>query len=244
MYFLCVFVCNDAVQGRPKTVAVGDTLRIGAGIDIVKIAQNTYLHITYMPYGDDSIPCNGLIYVSHGEAAVFDAPLNYRQSAVLSGWIADSLKARIKFVVVNHHHEDCIGGIDYFTNRGIETWSQRRCCKLAKESGFSCTIRYFDHELVLQVGNDSVICWWPGKAHTADNIVCYLPTNKTLFAGCMVRAMGAGKGNLKDAYPQQWAETLKAVQDRFGHAQTIIPGHGAPGGSEIIEYTIGLFSPE
>lgn len=53
--------------------------------------------------------------------------------------------------------------------------------------------------------------------------------------------MGAGKGNLDDANPDEWSATVEKLQKKYGDAPIVIPGHGTPGGQELLEYTVQMF---
>ena len=63
-----------------------------------------------------------------------------------------------------------------------------------------------------------------------------------LFGGCLIKAQGAGKGNLADADVEAWPVTVKSVKERFKHAHTVVPGHGKHGGTDLLDYTITKFS--
>ena len=57
----------------------------------------------------------------------------------------------------------------------------------------------------------------------------------------MVKSMNSsGLGNLSDANTQQWPLTLQKVKNKFPEAEIVIPGHGAFGGTELIDHTLNL----
>ncbi len=94
------------------------------------------------------------------------------------------------------------------------------------------------------VGNKKVINAFFGEGHTIDNIVSYFPHDKVLFGGCLIKTLGASKGYLGDANVNDWSKTVLAVKSKYGKAKVIIPGHGKPGNSELLDYTIELFKIE
>ncbi|MGE0492978.1 MAG: MBL fold metallo-hydrolase [Vulcanimicrobiota bacterium] len=81
-----------------------------------------------------------------------------------------------------------------------------------------------------------------GRGHSFDNVVTYLPAEKVLFGGCLLKARGAGKGNLADADVAAWPTTVAAVRQAFAEAEFVVPGHGRWGGPELLDYTIEMFS--
>jgi hypothetical protein len=46
---------------------------------------------------------------------------------------------------------------------------------------------------------------------------------------------------LGDANLAAWSATAKNIKKAYGEAKVVIPGHGKPGGQELIDYTIELY---
>nr|MBP7613653.1 hypothetical protein [Paludibacter sp.] len=99
----------------------------------------------------------------------------------------------------------------------------------------------FTKELILKIGGTSIINYYPGEGHTRDNIVSYIPATKVLFGGCIIKALGSGKGNLAEANVTTWAQSVRNVKQKFPNAVIIIPGHGAYGPHPLLDYTIKMF---
>ena len=72
-----------------------------------------------------------------------------------------------------------------------------------------------------------------GKGHTESDLVMYLPEDGILFAGDLV--FNKFHPYLGDGYPRDWTNILKEMELMNVHA--VIPGHGDPGGKEIIKAT-------
>ena len=80
-----------------------------------------------------------------------------------------------------------------------------------------------------------------GPGHTADNIVTWIPDERVLFGGCLVRSASARTlGYTKEADLERWPSTLESLMAEFGTARLIVPGHGSPGGLELLEHTLEL----
>jgi metallo-beta-lactamase class B len=62
-----------------------------------------------------------------------------------------------------------------------------------------------------------------------------------IFGGCLIKEVGAGKGNLADANTIDWSNTVRKIRDEYPDVKRIVPGHGQPGGIELLDYTIKLF---
>lgn len=225
-----------------KTQYDKSNLYITDELKIEQLTENTFVHTSYLntkSFG--KVPCNGMIVIYNKEAIIYDTPVDNPASLLLINWIKSELKCKIKAVVVTHFHIDCLGGLEEFHNNGIPSFATNLTIELAKtknkiipEIGFD---KYFEHE----IGNKKVISDFLGEGHTKDNIIGYFPSEKILFGGCLIKGMNAGKGNLSDANPNDWSNTVRKVKSKYPEAKVIIPGHGKAGGIELLDYTIEKF---
>lgn len=211
-------------------------------LKIERITEHTFVHISYLTTQDfGKVACNGMIVVDNDEALIFDTPTNDVVSTELIDWVETMLKCKVKGVIINHFHSDCLGGQGEFHNRQIPSYANDRTIALV-ESGNGVVPKIgFDKVLETAVGTTSVVNFYAGEGHTSDNIVSYYPKDKVLFGGCFIKAMGAGKGNLEDANVIEWPKTVLKVKGEFSDAEIIIPGHGKTGGRDLLDYTIELF---
>jgi metallo-beta-lactamase class B len=236
LFALLFLALSTSLLAKSDTIVVSDSLKI------VPLSKTTYLHISYLDNKGKSIPCNGLLFVKNGEAIVMDTPTGNEAAADLIHWVNDVLRADINFLVINHFHEDCMGGMLSFVGSGCQTISHKNTCKLAGIKGYHCAQRYFTDTLELVVGGEKIISYFFGPAHTRDNIVTYIPSERILFGGCMIKCLGADKGYLYDADQEEWPITVGKVKAQFPKVKTVIPGHGKPGNKKLFDYTINLFS--
>lgn len=211
-------------------------------LKIQQLTQNTFVHITYLDipnYG--KFACNGLVYFNGGEAIIFDTPTTDAASTELIDWVQNTMDKKIKAVVVNHFHEDCLGGLKTFHEYGITSYANQATITLAKEKGSVLPLIGFDIEQILQIGDSEVRSKYFGPAHSKDNIVSYLPKESVLFGGCMIKAQGASKGNINDADISEWPKTVEIIRKQYKKLKYVVPGHGATGGTDLLLYTIDLF---
>lgn len=62
-----------------------------------------------------------------------------------------------------------------------------------------------------------------------------------MFGGCLVKSLNARNlGNTEDGDLAAYPITLKKVKETYPEAKIVVPGHGRPGGIELIDYTIKL----
>lgn len=239
-FYLGLAILFSQCQTSKKAVQ-----QLGEGISIQQLSAHLYVHVSYITLSNGSTyPCNGLVYINKGEAMIFDTPLDDASSQALMDWLQKEKKVKIKGVVVNHFHEDCLGTLALFHKAGIPSYANSTTQDLAKAEGFTVPTNGFDQTTQLQVGGESVECWHPGEAHTVDNIVAWISTERTLFGGCMLKSVGATKGNLADANVATWSTSIQQVKTKYPNLKWAIPGHGDSGGMELLDFTIDLFKPE
>jgi len=217
-------------------------IKVSEDIDIIQISANSYIHVSYTHIpGWGRIGSNGLIYTVNGDALLFDTPMNDSLTEQLVKWITDSLKVRIVGFVPNHWHSDCMGGLNYLNSIGIPSYANEKTIIIAKSKNLPIPQHGFVDSLILHVDNQTVLCKYYGPAHTTDNIVTWIPSEKILFGGCMVKDMKSETlGNIADADLTEWPKTIARVITDYTSADIIIPGHGAFGGQELLEHTLDL----
>ncbi len=211
-------------------------------LQIEQISPNTFVHISYLNTNDfGKVACNGMIVINEGEALVFDTPANDKASLELIKWLENDQKAKVKGVVATHFHWDCVGGLNEFHSNGIPSYASDKTIALAKSAGYPTPENGFKKKINLNAGNIEVINQFFGEGHTKDNFVAYVPSDKVIFGGCMIKELGAGNGNLEDANVAEWSATVRKVKAAFSEAQIVIPGHGTIGGTELLDYTVEMF---
>ncbi len=182
-----------------------------------------------------------MLFFNGDEAIVIDTPTNDIASSELIGWIQKIQNKKIKAVVVNHFHVDCLGGLSEFHKNNIASYASNRTIELAELNDQAVPKNGFKRKNEFTVGNELVLEEYLGQGHTGDNIVGYITAEMTLFVGCLIKTMGAGKGNLSDANTAEGANTVTIIKSRFPKVRHVVHGHGKHGGAELLDYTIGLF---
>jgi metallo-beta-lactamase class B len=211
-------------------------------LKVEKLTENTFRHISYLTTEDfGKVSCNGMIVMDGNEALIVDTPANDHDAKELIDWIESTLKCKVIGIVVTHFHADCLGGLNEFHARHIPSYASLKTIELSKSDSTRTPQTGFEKDLELKVGDKIVINAFLGEGHTRDNIVSYVPSEKVLFGGCLIKALGANKGYLEDANIHEWSNTVKAVKARYKDAKVIIPGHGKPGNAGLLDYTIDLF---
>lgn len=252
---LCVYSCNRFSSKQEFTnsensvtapVVFEDSTIVynSETIKIQKISNHIYQHTSFLTTNDFGVvPCNGMLVVNQNEAIVFDTPTNPKSSSELINFVKNNLHCSIVAVIPTHFHEDCVGGLETFDEQNIPIYASYKTIKLLNLKGQldSKQINGFAVRNTFYVGDKQVMAEYFGEGHTVDNIIGYVPSENAIFGGCLIKEIDASRGYLGDANTNQWAETVKKIKQKFPQAKIIIPGHGAWGGLELLDYTIQLF---
>ncbi len=213
-------------------------------LHIRQLSDHVYIHTSFL--NTDSfgrVACNGMLIVNGNEAVIFDTPADNKSSEELIQYITGTLKTNVNALIPTHFHADCVGGLEAFNAHNIPAYASSQTIALLKSKGqkFTKPIKAFKETLTLPVGDKKVYAEYVGEGHTKDNVIGYFPDDKALFGGCLIKEVGAAKGNLEDANVAAWPGTVSKLKQKYPQAKIIVPGHGKPGGTELLDYTIHLF---
>jgi len=228
-----IFASVSFAQNISKKITVNNDL------EIVQLTPNVYQHISYAEFaGFGRVECNGMILTNGINAFLFDTPPTEQLTKQLVEWITQTLKLKVVGFVPNHWHSDCIGGLAYLQGIGVESYANQMTIDIAKTKNLPVPEHGFKDSLNLQLGSTSINCYYLGAGHSMDNIVVWIPSEKVLFPGCLVKEVNAkGLGNTVDGDLNAYPRTIEKVLQKFPDAKIVIPGHGAFGGIELVRHT-------
>jgi metallo-beta-lactamase class B len=218
---------------------VTSIIKVSDDIELIQLSPKAYVHVSVSEIeGFGKVSSNGLILVDNKKAFLFDTPITNEQTETLVAFIANSLHAEVSEFIPTHWHNDCMGGLEYLRKQGVKSYANQMTIDIAKKEGLPLPEQAFSDSLSLKLSNTEFNCYYLGEGHSTDNIVVWIPSEKILFAGCMVQNMQSNRlGNLSDANVAEWPETIRKVIDKFQSAEIVIPGHGQIGGKELLTHT-------
>jgi len=217
-------------------------IKISEDLELNQISGHCYIHTSYHDLENaPRFPANGLVYVNLGKAFIVDTPWTNELTELLIKYLQDSLKVSVEAVIPTHWHTDCMGGLAIVHNMGIKSYAYQLTAAISKEKNLPIPQVIFSDSLKLGPENELLLKYL-GPGHTEDNMVVHIPSEKILFAGCMVKVLGWNSlGFTGDANIPEWPKTLRKVLIAFRDVKIVIPGHGNYGGLDILEHTLSLF---
>jgi metallo-beta-lactamase class B len=219
-------------------------IKVSKDIELIKLSENAYVHVSWADYPQfGRLSSNGLIFINGNDAFLLDTPVTDSLTKDLVSWLKDSMNIKIVGFVPNHWHNDCMGGLGYLQSQKIESYANQMTIDIAKTKNLPIPAHGFKDSLQVQLGDKSICCYYFGAAHSLDNIVVWIPSERILFAGCMVKsANSTDLGNTVDGDLMAYPKTIDKLIDRFPMAKIVIPGHGPFGGLELIKHTKELLT--
>lgn len=249
--FVCLCLILAACQspaGRPApappSVAQAQQWFVSEDLQVTQIQADVWVHTSWhvLP-GDRRFPSNGLL-VRDGDALVLvDTAWGVAPTAQLLDWVDRSLQLPVKYAVATHFHDDRVGGWPALAARGIPLRLTPQTLALARAENNpvpdTARLPALAAGAALRLG--PLELFHPGHAHSADNLVVWLPHARLLFGGCAVKSHTTSAiGNVADADLASWQRAIAHLQTRYPQVDRIVPGHQDSGGGELLEHTLAL----
>jgi metallo-beta-lactamase class B VIM len=233
------FSAAEAAAGHPTA----DEIPPGE-VRIREVADGVWVHVATRAIGRDIVfPSNGLIVRDGDGLLLVDPAWGGANTAALLAAIASEIGLPVRRAVSTHFHDDRVAGVDTLAAAGVATLATPLTRRLAAAEGNEVPTYSLDglERPGSAVRFGLVEVFFPGAGHTRDNLVVYVPGAGVLFGGCAVHEVSRRTaGNVADADVGAWAASIRRVQARYPEARLVVPGHGAPGGPELLDHTIAI----
>ena len=208
---------------------------------------------------ETSYGANAVAVLGDGETLLVDPLVAPAYGRELKRLLAERGAGPVRWVVTTHHHTDHSVGASVFAADGAEVIShaiaagrmavehpgllaERRACAgvaaLFADAVPAEPTRRVTGPLELSVGGVRVVVRPCGPAHTAGDLRIELPGPGVIVTGDLVSH--GYHPNLEDADLGGWERGLEELL-AGPTGTTFVPGHGAPGGREIVEAQVAWF---
>ena len=148
-----------------------------SSLKISHLNGDFYVFTTFNLYKGARIPANGVYLLTNNGVVMFDTPWDTTQFQPLLDSIRIRHNKNVTLCIATHFHEDRTGGLEYYRQQGIKTYTTRKTDELSKGSGKKRAEFLIDKDTVFTVGQYSFQTYFPGHGHAPDNIVIWFETN-------------------------------------------------------------------
>jgi glyoxylase-like metal-dependent hydrolase (beta-lactamase superfamily II) len=237
----CILSCASLLIGplalpRPGIATLPPTIR--------RLSAGVYAALGDTGRGSEGRPNAGFVVTDSG-VVVIDAMDSPRQAEELVRAIRSVTSRPIRWLVLTHHHPDHHFGAVVFRRLGAKVIAHPDRRVLASEAGEDALIadwvrvvgldamRGFefadapDHPVTgtdtLRLGGRMLIVIHPGAAHSAGDLMVWLPRERILFAGDVL--LEDGVTMVVDGSSGQLLQALAVIDSLQPRAA--VPGHGA-----------------
>ncbi|QWI72975.1 subclass B1 metallo-beta-lactamase (plasmid) [Bacillus mycoides] len=211
-------------------------------VSISQLAPNVWMHTSIGVVEGNRIPANGLILETSKGLVLVDTPWNDDLTKQLLQMIKKQFpKKEITDAIVTHAHDDRIGGIKTLSQKGVKVHSTMLTADLAKQKGFDRPLGDLKELTDMKFGDIDVATFYPGKGHTEDNIIVWLPQYKILFGGCLIKSLDTKEiVQTPGSYITDWSQSINKLSQKYNDIRVVVPGHGDPGDISLLTHTLDL----
>ena len=235
--------CATVPPRAPATDGRSSTVDVPPGeVRLREIRDGVWIHVSTQRIGDGLVfPSNGLVVRDGDGLLLVDPAWGPENTTALLAAIEAEIGLPVRRAISTHFHDDRVAGADVLRAAGVAVYATPLTRRLAAEEGNAVPAEVLDglDEAGAAVRLGPVEVFYPGAGHAPDNLVVYVPAAAVLFGGCAVHeASRETAGNVEDADLDAWPDAIRRVQARYPDAEVVVPGHGAPGGLELLDHSI------
>jgi metallo-beta-lactamase class B len=208
-------------------------------LKITHLTGDFYIYTTYNTYQDHPVPAHGMYLVTDYGVVMFDTPWDTTQFQPLLDSITLKHNQRVVMAFATHWHSDKTAGLQYYRQQGINTYTTAQTDALSKKNNQKRAEFLMTRDTVFRVGQYSFETYYPGAAHTDDNIVVWFEREKILYGGCLIKGVDdRNLGFLGDGNIMAYASTLKRVQKKYPRPEYIIIAHNDWKGTHSLKHSL------
>lgn len=240
---VCASLTLFGCAHHASSPAVAASAPSAPSVTLRAIGDGVWLH-TSMHHleGMGLFPSHGLVIEGPSELLLIDTAWGPAETRDLLAQVRARFGRLPTAAIVTHWHDDRVGGLAELHAAHIPVYATAATAALVAAHGGGS----FDGELSSPLdrrtlAGTEIEVFFPGAAHTLDNVVVWFPSRALLFGGCMIRPAGSrALGNLADADVAAWPASAQRVAERYASARVVVPSHGEPGDAALLTHTVEL----
>jgi glyoxylase-like metal-dependent hydrolase (beta-lactamase superfamily II) len=188
--------------------------------DVVQFADDTYAFVSSGYISLFIVTSEGEIATDPGSQSGPERAEAYRAA------IASVTDQPVRFLVYSHHHADHATGGEVFAETATFVSHQNAVDRIASFDDPRTPVPElaFSDQMTIALGDVSVELIYTGRNHSDSSIVLHYPERGILFAVDFIPVDALPFQTLPDAYPDEWIESLRWIEDNL-EFETLVPGH-------------------
>lgn len=212
-------------------------------LQVYPLNDHLWVHRSWARVEGERYPANGLIILDDDQLILVDTAWGNALTSELLSWIEDYFGRKPDMAILTHAHADRIGGLPALAEQHIAAYvhPMTRTLAAAKfpREQLPKAIDELEQDTSAQLGSLEV--FYPGPAHSPDNIVVWYDDMKLLFGGCAVKSSSAVDIHyVEGSSPAGWGAAISRIQTRYPSAEIVVPGHGPVGEDPLLNHTLEL----
>jgi glyoxylase-like metal-dependent hydrolase (beta-lactamase superfamily II) len=240
----CCAGAGFAAEAQSGAGMAGQALAQLPPQSITVLAPGVWSYTTWTVLNNAPFAANGVVVEGQHSVALIDTGWTDRDANAVLDLVAGVVGADKTILCIGTHaHADRIGGFEAVKARGVATYAHEMTQHDAPMRDLPLAQHTWSGRLWdVGLGGRSLEVFFPGPAHTRDNMTVWDGHTHTLFGGCMIRDMSwTSLGNVTDSNVPAWPGSIDALKRRYGaRIARLVPGHGAIGGAELLDHTRAL----
>ena len=203
----------------PRSVLGQDATPGAPAADLQQFADDTYAFVSGSYISLFIVTDEGVIATDPSSQGGPERAEAYKAA------IASVTDQPVRYVVYSHDHADHATGGDIFDTATFISHS-RAVDKLAALNDPRVPVPEiaFNDQLQIEIGGKTIELYYTGRNHSDNSIVLLYPEAGVLFAVDFISVNRVPYQNLPDAYPDEWIESLRWIEENLDF-DTVVPGH-------------------
>jgi glyoxylase-like metal-dependent hydrolase (beta-lactamase superfamily II) len=188
--------------------------------DLQQFADDTYAFVNSGYISLFIVTDEGVIATDPGSQSGPERAEAYRAA------IASVTDQPVRYLIYSHHHPDHATGGEIFSDTATFISHRNAVEKLAALADPRIPLPEiaFTDQLTIELGGKTIELYYTGRNHSDNSIVLLYPERRLLFAVDFIPVNTLLFQNLPDAYPEEWVESLRWIEENLDF-DVLVPGH-------------------
>jgi glyoxylase-like metal-dependent hydrolase (beta-lactamase superfamily II) len=197
---------------------------VAASTALTRVADDVYV------FRDDTYQA---LFIVTDEGVIATDPiglLDPEAPTLYKAAIASVTAQPVRYVVYGHDHADHITGGEVFADTAQFVSQQNAAPRIAVRADPRTpvpTITFDDH-LALSLGGKTVDLYYPGRAHSDNDLILVYPARGVAFVADVIAAETLPPMGVPGIRPEEYVAYLRWIEDNLAF-DTLVAGHGAIG---------------